>query len=174
MTKKFHMNSIKSLRHGCAIDGNVAPEYFAWMSMKSRCLNKNNKKYHLYGGRGISVCDEWLKFEPFFAYVGRKPSPKHSLDRIDCNKGYEPGNVRWATILQQNRNRRTARKIIHEGKEIYLTEISEMTGIGYATICKRWRSGVRDFMEITKSLNTSKSRARKDFVPQELANQTAF
>src|SRR5262249_11363120 len=79
-----------------------SPEWQAWQSMKTRCLNPNYPGAHNYSGREITVCAEWLdSFVAFFAHVGLRPSPEHSLDRIDNERGYEPGNVRWATRLQQ-------------------------------------------------------------------------
>lgn len=81
-------------------------EYAAWQAMKSRCNNPNASKYHLYGGRGIRVCDRWQNdFSAFLADMGRRPPDKTSLDRIDGEKGYEPGNCRWADDFEQNRNR---------------------------------------------------------------------
>lgn len=83
------------------------PEYRAWQNMKARCYNKKRHQYYLWGGRGIKVCDEWLNdFTAFYKHIGKRPSPKHSLDRIDNNKDYEPGNVRWETANNQNANRR--------------------------------------------------------------------
>lgn len=83
------------------------PEYKTWCGMKDRCHNPKNKFFTIYGGRGIEVCLEWREdFAAFFAHVGHKPNPKLSIDRIDVNRGYEPGNVRWATASQQSRNRR--------------------------------------------------------------------
>jgi DNA-binding CsgD family transcriptional regulator len=83
------------------------PEYITWASMKVRCYKPSNKNYVNYGGRGITVCPEWLDdFEAFLAYMGPRPSPKHSIDRIDNDGNYEPGNVRWADRYVQSRNRR--------------------------------------------------------------------
>lgn len=94
--------------HGEA--ANRTPEYAAWQSMIRRCTGVNGPKYHLYGGRGISVCDRWRdSYEAFLADVGRRPGSGYSLDRIDANGNYEPGNVRWADIYTQNRNRRDRR-----------------------------------------------------------------
>lgn len=82
-------------------------EYQAWLSMRSRCLCKTNSAYKNYGGRGITVCDEWkADFLAFLNHIGPKPSPDLSLDRIDNNDGYRPGNVRWADRSTQSRNRR--------------------------------------------------------------------
>jgi hypothetical protein len=82
-------------------------EYQAWMNMKDRCGRSTRRGAHNYVGRGIAVCDRWSgSFESFLADMGPKPSPVHSLDRIDNDKGYEPGNCRWATRDEQSRNTR--------------------------------------------------------------------
>lgn len=87
------------------------PEHNAWLAMKQRCYNSNNPKYKNWGGRGIRMCQRWLdSFEAFFADMGFRPSPKHSLDRIDTNGNYEPSNCRWATEKEQNENRRNSKK----------------------------------------------------------------
>lgn len=81
--------------------------YRIWTNMKDRCANPNNKAYHRYGGRGITVCKRWLKFENFLADMGQ-PLEDLTLDRIDNNKGYEPSNCKWSTYVEQARNRHTA------------------------------------------------------------------
>jgi hypothetical protein len=81
-------------------------EYRSWRSMVSRCTDSDNVSYANYGAKGVRVCNEWLfDFDYFLKCVGPKPTPTHSLDRIDNKKGYEPGNVRWATKLEQTLNR---------------------------------------------------------------------
>jgi len=92
-------------------------EYRAWLNMKCRCYNRLSTGYQMYGGRGIKVCAKWrFSFDAFYADVGPAPSPKHSIDRIDTNGSYRPGNVRWATRSVQNKNTRRSRdpKPIHE------------------------------------------------------------
>ena len=94
------------------------PEYRAWRDMLSRCENPNTRYYELYGGRGISVCDRWRgSFEMFYADMGPRPSPRHSIDRIDNDGDYEPGNCRWATWTEQNANKRPRYTACHESRE---------------------------------------------------------
>lgn len=84
-------------------------EYIAWDRMKSRCYNMKNRSYRWYGAKGVTVCDEWRQsFLSFYNHVGKAPSPHHSLDRINTYGNYEPGNVKWSTCIEQNRNKRQA------------------------------------------------------------------
>lgn len=97
------LTSIRSKKHGC----HATPEYKTWQQIKERCLNKNGKDFKMYGGRGISVFDGWIdSFDLFLSHVGKRPNGCKSIDRIDNNGNYEPGNVRWATNAQQSRNTR--------------------------------------------------------------------
>lgn len=83
-------------------------EYTCWISMKTRCLNPNTDDFKHYGGRGISICQRWLdSYESFLADMGRRPSPKHSIDRINVDGNYAPENCRWATASEQRRNQRS-------------------------------------------------------------------
>lgn len=86
------------------------PLYSTWQGMKNRCMNPKSDTYGYYGGRGIKVCERWLDFANFLEDVGDKPTLKHSLDRIDNDGDYEPGNVKWATQIEQVANQRPKSK----------------------------------------------------------------
>lgn len=93
--------------HGAAHRDRRAPEYGTWAAMKQRCQNPRSAKFPEYGARGITVCKRWSdSFEAFLADMGPKPSPRHTIDRIDNDLGYEPGNCRWATPTEQRLNQR--------------------------------------------------------------------
>lgn len=91
--------------HGDRVDKFYTSEYSAWSSMRGRCLNPNNQKYYRYGARGIQVCERWNSYENFLEDMGRKPSPQHSLDRINVHGNYEPSNCRWLGPKEQYWNR---------------------------------------------------------------------
>lgn len=136
-------------------------EHRTWMSMKDRCCRANAAHYECYGGRGITVCDRWLNsFESFYDDMGPKPSVHHSIDRIDVNGNYEPGNCRWATIKQQRRNRRTNIIVSYFGKEVCLAEAAELCGISRYTLSKRIKlgwEGDRLFSAVRPMRRTAKS-----------------
>ena len=100
------------LTHGHSSGRHTTAEYTAYQAMKQRCCNKKNPQFCDYGARGISVCKRWLaSFEVFLADVGPRPSPEHSIDRINNNGHYEPRNVRWATSAEQGRNKRSSLRL---------------------------------------------------------------
>lgn len=114
--------------HGHTVNHSSTPEFRTWMGMKMRCYNKNSVKYYLYGGRGVTVCERWINsFENFLSDMGNRPSAKHSLDRFPNKDGnYAPDNCRWATIGEQNRNKRNNVWINYNGSEIILKDFARM------------------------------------------------
>lgn len=125
-------------RHGM----NKSPEHRAWVHMKQRCMNPKKREYPHYGGRGIQVSPEWLhSFTAFYLHVGPKPSDKHSLDRIDVNGNYEPGNVRWATNQEQKENTRIVRMVTLNGKTQSLSAWSREMGLPRGQINGRLKAG---------------------------------
>lgn len=113
------------------------PEFRVWMSMLDRCQNPQSQPYRHYGGRGIKVCERWQDFENFFADMGNRPSPKYSLDRIDNDGDYRPDNCRWATMKEQNSNRRSNQNITYNGQTHTIREWTLITGITYNTLWGR-------------------------------------
>jgi len=114
------------------------PEYKVWLGMKYRCLNPKAPNYVNYGGRGITVCQEWIEsFQAFYDHIGPRPSDKHSIDRIDNEGNYEPGNVRWALSVQQQRNLRSNTLYEINGVTKCLSEWAEQYGISYDTFLQR-------------------------------------
>jgi hypothetical protein len=108
-------------------------EYGVWATMINRCHNPRVRSYADYGARGIAVCERWRSsFVAFFADMGQRPSAKHSIDRIDNNRGYEPGNCRWATRTEQSRNTRSSR--LTESDVIDIRTLSGLIGPGYSVL----------------------------------------
>lgn len=112
-------------------------EYKIWGGILSRCNNPRHTPYPFYGGRGIRVCDRWLQYENFLADMGRRPSPKHSIDRIDNDGDYAPENCRWAVMSEQWRNTRRTRLVSFRGKTQCLKDWATELGINYSTLHTR-------------------------------------
>jgi hypothetical protein len=126
------------LSHG--MDG--TPEYRAWVGMRGRCNNPSYKAYPSYGGRGIYVCERWQsRFENFFADMGKRPTQKHSIDRIDNDGPYSPENCRWATQSEQVRNRRNSLYVEFEGQVRLLAGLANETGLSLSTLGHRAARG---------------------------------
>jgi hypothetical protein len=140
VTKSCGCLRIKATKERCQTHGNrvnrhKTDEYVAWTSMKERCYNEKNTHYKRYGGRGIIVCDRWRhSFEIFLADMGKKPSPKHSIDRIDNDGNYEPSNCRWATKKMQYSNRSDNRWLEYKGVRLILSDWSRKLKIDNASM----------------------------------------
>lgn len=153
--KKEKMSAGLNRSHGMT----NSPEYETWCSMIKRCQNENDSNYHRYGGRGISVCKEWLSFDNFLSDMGSRPT-NTSIDRIDVNGNYEPSNCRWSTQKEQGNNRRNNRLINFNGQEKTLSEWACQTGIGVRTLWYRLNSGWSIDIALTAPVNRSKSHHR--------------
>lgn len=138
------------------------PEFHAWTALKGRCLNPRNGSYHRYGGRGIKVSPLWVDdFMRFLSDVGLRPSPKHSIDRYPDNDGdYEPGNVRWATVMEQSRNRSTNRLITFRGETKTLVDWAKSAGIGVELLWWRLSRGQSLEHALTNRPDTDHTQSR--------------
>lgn len=132
-------NGRANAKHGFNRTGGPTREYTLWIAMRSRCSTKTHKAYPNYGGRGIAVCERWGSFPNFLEDMGFAPSLEHSLDRIDVNGHYEPGNVRWATPLEQAQNTRTA--ITFNGKTQSGAAWERELGLNPNTVASRLQIG---------------------------------
>lgn len=130
----------KNVKHGY-LKGGRRPEYRVWQGILERCLKSKHKSYKDYGGRGIKVCQRWLKFENFIADMGDRPSGRHSIERRDNNGDYEPSNCYWAEKWQQERNSRGNHNITFNGKTQCLTDWAHELGIKQRTLITRLHRG---------------------------------
>ena len=130
-------------------------EYSSWLSMKQRCNSSSNKSYHNYGGRGIKVCDEWNNsFESFISDMGNKPTVKHTIERVDNNKGYSPDNCIWDTRYSQARNNRGNRMITYNGKTMCMTDWEKSLNMKAGTFKTRIYKGWSIERAITQPVNS--------------------
>lgn len=116
-------------------------EHATWCRMRSRCNSQSNPSYKDYGGRGIKIAERWNDFENFLADMGKAPSPGASIDRIDNNKGYEPGNCRWTDTRTQNRNYRRNVMLTIDGETKCVMDWAADAGISHNTIRLRLKAG---------------------------------
>jgi hypothetical protein len=118
------------------------PEYRTWSAMKRRCFNHGTEHFAEYGGRGITVCDRWQSFENFLADMGARPTPKHSIERVDNSGNYEPDNCKWETMIGQSNNKRNNRIIEINGEAMTLAQWSRKSGVNESTIRRRLSVGI--------------------------------
>lgn len=142
-------------KHGqCTRSNGKTSLYNTWKSIKQRCLDSNCKAYPRYGGRGITMQENWINdFQAFADYVGVRPTNKHSIDRIDNNSGYVEGNIRWATRKEQSDNTRRNVLITKDGETHNVTDWCRIIGINYSTVRRRIKKGVSPLKAITQPAN---------------------
>lgn len=135
------------------------PEYKVWLNVVDRCRNPNNPSYHNYAGRGIKLHPQWEQsFPTFLQAVGPRPGPSYTLERMDNDKGYLPGNVRWATRKEQANNQRKTRLLTFRGQTMSLTAWAEQLGLVPSTLQYRLNQGG---MSVEKALSTPRRAGRK-------------
>lgn len=127
------------------------PEFRTWRAMKSRCCNPGNTEFKNYGGRGITICDRWLNsFENFYADMGAKPTPGHSIERKNNNGNYEPCNCYWATKQEQVSNTRRSRFLVMDGRRQTASQWARELSVNLGTVLARLDRGLSDVEALTK------------------------
>lgn len=126
--------------HGQGRAGNRSATWYSWIGMNSRCHNPNSTGFKNYGGRGITVCERWRKFENFIADMGERPKGT-TLDRINNNGDYEPKNCRWTSMCLQRRNKRNVQLAFLDGSELTRPEVAKILGVTTTTIHRRLQKG---------------------------------
>lgn len=145
--------------HGGAKRGLHEPEYRTYRSMKKRCLDPKNNRFNSHGGRGVTICERWLSsYSNFLEDMGRKPSPKHSIERIDNNGNYCKENCHWATSIQQANNRRSNKILTLNGQSKTIAEWGRITGFGWSVIQQRLRRGDTVEQSLTTPVRKIKPR----------------
>lgn len=145
----------------------IPPEYRLWANIKNRCYNVKYAGYKDYGGRGIRVCDEWRNsFESFYKYIGNRPSASHSLDRINNDGNYEPGNVRWATRKEQNNNTRITKYVNVGGKKVPYSEAELILNLRRGTLTSRINNMGWDEGDAVSTPLLSPGYTRKNKIPK--------
>jgi hypothetical protein len=143
-------------KHGEAKKFQESKEYNTWQRIKGRCYCKTNAKYYAYGERGIKMCDRWLNsFENFLSDMGRCPKDKYSIDRINNDGNYEPGNCKWSTIKEQAQNTRTNLYIEMDGVKLSLSQWCEKLNLKYEPTRRRITNKKMKLEDILKSNNVS-------------------
>ncbi len=156
--------------HGHTKGRSMTKEYKSWTGMRNRCHNPKDPHFKDYGARGISVCVEWLaSFDTFISHVGRIPQDgtRYTLDRIDNERGYEPGNVRWADKMTQASNRRNSIIITAFGKTMTLPQWSRETGLCKKTIRNRLLAGWTHERAISEPLHHQGPKKRPATKPSK-------
>lgn len=128
----------KNAKHGMW----KTPEFGVWAGMVKRCHSPTSPGFEKYGAKGIEVCPQWREdFQAFYDHVGPRPDANHSIDRIDGSLGYQPGNVRWATIEEQNNNRSNNVRMLVNGESLTVAQIAKRFGLSHRCVAYRIAQG---------------------------------
>lgn len=131
--------------------------YQTWVDMVRRCRDPRRQNFRLYGGRGILMCDRWLKFEAFYADMGDQPAGM-TLERRDSDGHYEPRNCRWATNAEQQLNKRTNHLLLVQGCRLPLAEAARRYGLPESALSHRVRAGWSDERAVLQPLRVVRRR----------------
>lgn len=134
-------NLNRPMTHGASCGGKRTLEYKIWDGMRQRCNNPRNAAWSHYGGRGIKICARWESFENFLVDMGKRPGPDYSLDRLDNDSGYEPGNCAWRTAEAQSNNRRGLRLLEFRGETLSLAQWARRQGLSESALRIRLKAG---------------------------------
>lgn len=158
---KNELIALRSITHGHSINRKQSSELRAYRGAKDRCYNKNSNKYHVYGARGIIMCEKWFNsFEAFFQDMGKRPKGC-SLDRINVNGNYEPSNCRWATAHQQAMNKQNTLYVTYNNEKITLKECAQITGLDYKALHSQMKYQARTIDDAIQHLLKRKMNANK-------------
>lgn len=141
-----------------SIGDSRSPEYHTWSGMIHRCFSDRGDDFKRYKSRGITVCERWMVYDNFLKDMGRRPSPKHSLDRIDNDGNYEPGNCRWATKSDQAKNTRRTRILTVDGVSKSMKDWAILVGVPYGAIQARLNRGWSHEKAVLAPLRSDKRR----------------
>ena len=155
--------------HGHGMRGKLI--YGVWNSMKNRCSNPKVKSYPSYGGRGIKVCERWQKFSNFYADMGDRASPSHSLERRDNDGDYSPENCYWATQDVQAKNKRSTRILTANGERLHLSEWARRLGCNPAAILARLATGMSEVEAVTKPIPARPNSRLTDIQAAEIRSK---
>lgn len=148
----------KNTKHGFA----GSKVYKVWVHMKDRCFNKNCSEYENYGARGIDIYPEWIdSFESFHEYIGDPPTTRHTIERINNNGSYIPGNIKWATYGEQNRNHRRNVILEYDGRKMILEDWARYLGLERHVLESRLKRGWSIERVLTTPFNETKSHRKR-------------
>lgn len=140
-TKAARISAARTIHGDSRSSKPRAAEYVVWCQIKGRCTNSSLPGYKHYGARGITLCDRWLQYENFIADMGRRPSPKHTIERKNGKLGYSPDNCVWATRDVQNNNTSRNHRLVYKGKDLTLAQWAKLRRLKPTTLRMRLKVG---------------------------------